>query len=53
MKCVIILSFDFDEEETLSEVIKQIDPVSLKGFNGQMRVAFDPIATEVETWLDE
>jgi len=52
-KCIVVLSFDFDHPDDLVKVFKAIDPPSLLGFSGKVRVAIDPVATTVESWLDE
>jgi hypothetical protein len=53
MKYLIVLSFDLDGPEGIADVLKKIDPPSLQGFTGVARVTVDPIATQIEEWLDE
>jgi hypothetical protein len=53
MKYIIVLSLDLTGPEELGEVVKKIDPTNVPGFLGLIRLAIDPVATQVEEWLDE
>ena len=54
-KWIVVLSFEIpdDNAELLAEHIKQINPRRLEGFNGEIRLTTDPVATNIEEWLDE
>lgn len=53
MKYIMVISLDLKGFEDLSEVLTKIDPPHLPGFAGKVRVAIDPVATQVEDWLDD
>lgn len=53
MKYMIVLTLDLDNPDDVAAALKVIDPPSIPGFSGVMRVAIDPVATQIEEWLDE
>ena len=53
MKYIIVLSLELTSPDDISEVLKKIDPPNNPGFAGKVRIAIDPVAAQVEAWLDE
>lgn len=53
VRMLIVLSFDAEDPAVAVEALTKIDPPSLRGFAGQVRVVVEPVSLEVEAWLDE
>ncbi len=53
MKYIVLLSFDLEHPGELGDVLKKIDPPNIPGFTGIARVAVDPVASQIEEWIDE
>ena len=52
-KYIIVLSLDFNTPDDVANAVKKIDPPNIHGFTGKVRIAVDPVASQVEHWLDE
>jgi hypothetical protein len=53
MRAIVVVSLALDQPEQLAEVLDAIKPPSIPHFDGEIRVAIDPVATRVIDWLDE
>jgi len=51
VKIAVVLTFDIRDIDEPAEIIRQIDPPRLPGFDGNLRVV--PDASELIHWLDE
>lgn len=52
MKVLVVLTLELEKPEDLPASLEKIDPPNVPGFKGKIRIAIDPIATQVEEWLD-
>lgn len=52
-KFLITLTFNLDHPEDVGEVIRSLDPTHAPWFSGEARICIDPIATQIEEWLDD
>lgn len=52
MKYIIVISLDLEDPDELGDALTKIDPPNIPGFSGKVRVAIDPVATQIEAWLD-
>lgn len=52
MKYIVVISFDLEDPDDIGDVLIEINPPRLRGFSGKVRVAIDPVATQIEEWLD-
>lgn len=48
IKYLVVMEFELDGPTELAKTLKAIDPPSIPGFRGPLRVAIDPVATQVE-----
>lgn len=53
MKYIIVIPVELERPEELSDVLHKIDPPRLRGFEGSVQVAIDPVASQVQAWLNE
>lgn len=53
MRAIIVLELDIPAPEDLPIVLQHLDPPTVPYFAGTLRVAIDPVATTVLTYLDE
>jgi hypothetical protein len=55
VKALVVLSFELPDDGAafLTDIFDKIDPPSLPFFAGVARVTVDPLASQVEEWLDE
>jgi hypothetical protein len=55
VKALVILSFELPDggEAFLTDILEKMDPAGLPFFAGVARVTVDPLAGQVEEWLDE
>ena len=52
MRFIVVIGLNLDQPEQLPEVLEAIKPSSIPHVDGEVRVAIDPVATEVLDWLD-
>lgn len=56
MKVLVILSFDLPDDhaaDLIPDILQRIDPPALPFFDREVRVTTDPVASQLEAWLDE
>jgi hypothetical protein len=53
MKVIVVISVDVPTPGDITQVLEYLDPQSIPHFAGKVRIAIEPVATQVETWLDE
>lgn len=52
MRAIVVLSFELDAPEDAALILGAIDPPSLPGFAGEVRIAVEPVASAVVAFLD-
>lgn len=57
-RVLLVLSFDFDGDPDqvaagVTAAVEAMNPPSLPGFAGEMRVSVEPVSRQVEAWLDD
>jgi len=53
MRAIVVISLALDQPEQLAEALDAIKTPNIPHFDGEVRVAIDPVATTVIDWLDE
>jgi hypothetical protein len=52
-KGLFVLSMEFESPDDVVEAVQALDPEAIPHFAGQLRIAIDPVASVVTSWLDE
>lgn len=52
MKAIVVISLDLPSADDMADVMEHLDPPKIPHFDRQVRIAVEPVATQVVAWLD-
>lgn len=53
MKTLLVLTLELPEPEDIAAVLAHIDPPTIPHFTGTARIVVEPVASQLEDYLDQ